>query len=157
MKSFPDALDVDATGMRVAIVAARFNEAVVGPLLECATQTLRQAGANDDDVAVHRVPGAFELPLAARLLARSGDFDGIVALGAVIRGETPHFDFVCNEAARGINQVALEFELPVGFGVITALSDEQAMARAGGRVGNKGEEATRAVIEMIALARTLKR
>lgn len=157
MKSFPDALDVNASGMRVAIVAARFNDDVVGPLLDCAVETLRNAGASDRDVVVHRVPGAFELPLAARLLARTGNFDGIVALGAVIRGETPHFDFVCNEAARGINDVSLEFELPVGFGVITALSDEQAMARAGGAVGNKGEEATRAVIEMIALARTLKK
>ncbi len=157
MKTFPDALGVRAEGMRVAIVAARFNDDVVSPLIDAARATLLNAGAGSDQITVLRVPGAYELPLAAKWLADSGQFDGIVALGAVIRGETPHFDFVCNEAARGLTDVSLAHGLPVGFGVITADDAAQAMARAGGNVGNKGEEATLAVIEMIALGRTLKR
>lgn len=157
MKSFPEASGVRADGMCVAIVAARFNDDVVSPLIDGARATLLEAGANDEDIVTLRVPGAFELPLAAKWLAQSGIYDGIVALGAVIRGETPHFDYVCNEAARGLNNVALDHGIPVGFGVITADDADQAMARAGGAVGNKGEEATLAVIEMIELARTHRR
>ena len=157
MKSFPQASGVRADGMCVAIVAARFNDDVVAPLVECAHNTLLQSGANAEDLVTLRVPGAFELPLAAQWLAGSGIYDGIVALGAVIRGETPHFDYVCGEAARGLTDVSLRHEIPVGFGLITADTPEQAMARAGGSVGNKGEEAALAVIEMIALGRTHRR
>lgn len=155
VKSFPEKTDAQIGGRRIAIVAARFNQAVVDPLVEGAKRTLVSAGAAAADINVLRVPGAFELPLAAKWLAEQGSVDGIVALGAVIRGETPHFDFVCNEAARGLNNVALAHGLPVGFGVITADSDEQALARAGGAVGNKGEEAALAVIEMLVLHRCL--
>ena len=156
MKSFPAPISIDASGMRVALVAARFNEDIVAPMLDSARDTLVQAGAKVDNIEIRHVPGAFELPLAAKLLAQSGDYDGIVALGAVIRGETPHFDFVCSESARGLCEVSLGYSLPVGFGVITVNDHAQAKARAGGAVGNKGEEATRAVIEMIALARELR-
>ena len=156
MKSFPDPVSIDASGMRVALVGARFNDDIVAPLLDCAFDTLVQAGASAADIVRMRVPGAFELPLAAKLLAQSGRFDGIVALGAVIRGETPHFDFVSGECARGIGEVQLAYGLPVGFGVITPDNHAQAQARAGGAVGNKGEEAALAVIEMIALARELQ-
>ncbi|MEM6639298.1 MAG: 6,7-dimethyl-8-ribityllumazine synthase [Pseudomonadota bacterium] len=157
MKSFPDAMGIRVDGARVAVVAARFNAEVVEPLVDKALATLDAAGVSDDHRPVFRVPGAYELPLAAKWLAEQGRCDGIVALGAVIRGETPHFDFVCNEAARGLNDVALTHGLPVGFGVITADSDAQAMARAGGAVGNKGEEAALAVIEMVDLSRRLHR
>lgn len=157
MKSFPEPTGLRAEGMCVALVAARFNDDVVAPMLECAHGTLVEAGANAEDIVTVRVPGAYELPLAAKWLADSGIYDGIVALGAVIRGETPHFDYVCTEAARGLNEVALTHQIPVGFGVITADNAGQAQARAGGDVGNKGEEATLAVIEMITLARTHRR
>jgi len=156
VKSFPDPIAIDASGMCVALVAARFNQDIVEPMLECAHGTLVNAGANAEDIVTRHVPGAFELPLAAKLLAQTGIYDGIVALGAVIRGETPHFDFVCSEAARGLCDVSLGFSLPVGFGVITVNDHAQAKARSGGSVGNKGEEATRAVIEMIALAREIR-
>lgn len=149
MKSGPAPQTLTARGSRIAIVAARWNDAVVAPMLACAEEILDKADA--DVVEVLRVPGAFELPLAAKWLARSGDYDGIVALGAVIRGETPHFDYVCNECARGLSDVQLEYDVPVGFGLITADDMAQAMARAGGAVGNKGEEATLAALEMIAL------
>ncbi|MFK7886667.1 MAG: 6,7-dimethyl-8-ribityllumazine synthase [Gammaproteobacteria bacterium] len=149
MKSTPAAQAFNAQGMRIAVIAARWNDDVVAPMLECAESMLSKA-----NVATHatfRVPGAYELPLAAKWLAQGGEFDGIVALGAVIRGETPHFEYVCNECARGLSDVQLEYDVPVGFGLVTANNDAQAMARAGGAVGNKGEEATLAVIEMIAL------
>jgi 6,7-dimethyl-8-ribityllumazine synthase len=153
VKSTPQAINVSARDMRVAIVAARWNDDVVAPMLTCAQDTLAQAEASTVDT--FRVPGAYELPLAAKWLARGGDYDGVVALGAVIRGETPHFDYVCNECARGLSDVQLEYDVPVGFGLVTANTPEQALARAGGAVGNKGEEATLAVIEMIALGRQL--
>ena len=134
---------------RVAVVAARFNAFVVDRLVEGALSTLRAHGFGEPDVDLSRVPGAFELPVAAETLAATGSYRGIIALGAVIRGETPHFDFVAGECARGLTDVSLRHGLPVAMGVITCDDVDQARARAGGNVGNKGEEATLAALEMM--------
>lgn len=135
----------DARGLKFAVVVARFNSAITEKLLEGAREALTQAGA--DGIEVFHVPGAFELPLAAKWLAHGG-YSAIIALGAVIRGETPHFDFVAGEAARGLQQVALECNIPVAFGVLTTDTLEQAEARAGGKHGNKGHDAAMTAIEM---------
>ena len=140
---------LDGSGQRLAIVVSRFNEIVTEPLLRGAIATARDRGIDDEALDVVRVPGAFELPQAARRLAEQGAYDAIVCLGAVVRGETPHFDYVCSEAARGITLVSQEFNLPVTFGVLTCDTMEQARARAGGSAGNKGDEAMRAAIEMV--------
>jgi 6,7-dimethyl-8-ribityllumazine synthase len=134
----------DARGLRFAIVVARFNSHITGKLLEGAQEALHKADAQTVDVFY--VPGAFELPLAAKHLAEN--YDAIVALGAVIRGETPHFDYVAGEAARGLQQIALETGVPVSFGVLTTDTLEQAEARAGGSHGNKGHDAAMTAIEM---------
>ncbi len=131
----------DARGRRFAVVAARFNEVVVRPLVDGALGCFRAHGIADEDLHVVWVPGAFEIPLAAKRLASSGLFDGIVCLGAVIRGQTAHFDYVAGEAARGIQTVALETGVPVAFGVLTTETMEQALDRAGGKHGNKGWDA----------------
>lgn len=144
-----------ARDARFAVVAARFNDLVVTRLVEAAVDTLRRHGAAAADIDLVRVPGAFELPLVARRLAQSRRYDGLVMLGAVIRGETPHFDFVCTECAAGLNRVALEFDLPVGFGVLTCDTVDQALARAGGKAGNKGNEAALAVLETVNLLRQI--
>src|ERR1700689_1211471 len=138
--------NADARGLKFAIVAARFNGAITQKLLEGARDALKRAEADRFDEFL--VPGAFELPLAAKKLAQSGGYDGIIALGAVIRGETPHFDYVAGEAARGLQQVALETGVPVSFGVLTTDTVEQAEARAGGSRGNKGHDAAMTAIEM---------
>jgi 6,7-dimethyl-8-ribityllumazine synthase len=135
----------DARGLKFAIVVARFNSAITEKLLEGAREALTKNGARD--VEIFYVPGAFELPLAAKWLAHGG-YSAIIALGAVIRGETPHFDFVAGEAARGLQQVALECNIPVAFGVLTTDTVEQAEARAGGKHGNKGYDAAMTAIEM---------
>ncbi len=145
-----------ARGVRMVILAARFNEMIVRNLVEGATDMLRRQGADDADIHVVRVPGAFELPLAARQLAGLKRYDGIVALGAVIRGQTPHFDFVCGECAAGLNRVSIEHSLPIGFGVLTCDTVDQALARAGGKFGNKGADTVLATLEMINLLRQLK-
>ena len=137
----------DLAGARVAIVAARFNAGVVDALLAGAEQTLARHGVRTE---VSRVPGAFELPFAARRLAVSGRFEAVITLGAVIRGGTPHFDYVCAESARGVMQAGLDADLPVVFGVLTCDDQAQAAARAGGDEGNKGHEAALAALEMIA-------
>ena len=137
-------------GARFAIVAARFNERMSKRLLAGAQRALSSAGVADDAVEVHWVPGSFELPQAAALLARTRRYAGIVCVGCVIKGETPHFDFVAGQAAAGIQQVALETGVPTTFGVITALTEEQALARSGGEVGNRGQEAAEAALEMAA-------
>jgi len=137
----------NGAGRRVAVVVSRFNELITERLRDGAVQTAIESGVPEDRIDVVWVPGAFELPMAARQLARSGDYDAIACVGAVIRGETPHFDFVAGEAARGIMDVALETGLPVTFGVITADNIEQALARAGGAVGHKGREAMLAALE----------
>lgn len=138
--------DLDARGLTFAIVVARFNGAITGKLLDGAREALQKAGATGHQV--FHVPGAFELPLAAMKLARRGGFDAIIALGAVVRGETPHFDYVAGEAARGLQRVALDTGVPVAFGVLTTDTWEQAEARAGGAAGNKGFDAAMTAIEM---------
>ena len=147
--------EFDIAGARFGIVAARFNGRVVSRLLEATLDTLAEHGLNRDEILVVRVPGAFELPLAARWIARRGAADAIVALGAVIRGDTPHFDYVCAEAARGIQAASIENDVPVVFGVLTCDDQAQADARAGGAHGNKGREAALAALEMVSLRRRL--
>ncbi|QDP01804.1 6,7-dimethyl-8-ribityllumazine synthase [Thalassotalea sp. PS06] len=139
-----------AQGKKFAIVVSRFNSFIVESLLEGAIDALKRQGqVNDDDITVVRVPGAYELPVAAKRLAKKGDFDAIIAIGAVIRGGTPHFDFVAGECNKGLAQVAMEFDTPVAFGVITTDSIEQAIERAGTKAGNKGAEAALSAIEMV--------
>ena len=147
--------EYDTAGARVGIVAARFNDGVVSRLIDGALDTLARYGLDRDEVPVVRVPGAFELPLAARWLARRGDLDAVIALGAVIRGDTPHFDYVCAEAARGIQAASVETDVPAIFGVLTCDDRAQADARAGGGHGNKGSEAALAALEMVSLRRRL--
>lgn len=136
------------SGRRIAVVVSRFNESVTQKLVDGAMDALTRHDTRFDDIDVVWVPGAWELPAAARLLLSSERYDAIVALGAVIRGETPHFDYVAGEAARGLAQVSAEFETPVGFGLLTCDNMEQAEARSGGTHGNKGWDAAIAVLEM---------
>jgi 6,7-dimethyl-8-ribityllumazine synthase len=143
----------DASGMRVAIVVARFNRDITEKLLEGAEATLRKRDAAD--VTVTWVPGAYELPLVAKRLAESGTADAVVCLGAVIRGETAHFEYVAGEAAAGITRASLDTGVPVIFGVLTVDNREQALDRLGGKDGHKGEEAALTAIEMVALLRRL--
>lgn len=144
-----------ATDLRLAVVAARFNHFITDRLVEGALQTISLHGGNSDDVAVIQVPGAFELPIAAQKLAKSGKYDAIIALGAVIRGATPHFDFVAAASAKGIASVSLETGIPIGFGVLTTDTVDQAIERAGSKAGNKGEEAALTAIEMANLLKSL--
>lgn len=133
---------------RIAVVVSRFNEAVTQKLVDGAIDALTRHDTAFDDIDIVWVPGAWELPAAARLLLASGRYNALVALGAVIRGETPHFDYVAGEAARGLAQASAEFETPVGFGLLTCDTTEQAEARAGGAHGNKGWDAALAALEM---------
>ena len=142
-----DAGSVDATTVRLGVVAARFNGDIVERLLDGALEALTSNGADRGAIDIIRVPGAFEVPVALRVMAASGRYDALVALGTVIRGDTPHFDFVAGEAARGCQQVALEFGVPIGFGILTTDTLEQAEERAGGAVGNKGAEAALSAVE----------
>jgi 6,7-dimethyl-8-ribityllumazine synthase len=147
--------DLRVGDLRIALVASRFNEAVVGRLVKGAVDALVAQGANPAGLELAWVPGAYDLPLIARRLADSGRFDAIVALGAVIRGETAHFDFVAGECAAGLSRVAGETGVPVAFGVLTTENEEQAMERAGGSEGNKGADAALAAIELANLLRKL--
>jgi 6,7-dimethyl-8-ribityllumazine synthase len=147
--------DLSGKGRRVAIAASRFNELVTRRLVEGAIGMLARHGVAGEDVTTAWVPGAFELPLACRWLAQSGRFDAVIAVGAVIRGDTPHFDHVCEQAARGIADAGVATDLPVVFGVLTCDSLEQALERAGGKAGNKGAEAATAALEMIGLRRAI--
>ena len=140
--------DPGALGLRFGIVASRFNDFIVDRLLKAALETLVGAGADAEDLDVVRVPGAFEIPLALKLLAGGDRYDGLLAIGCVIRGETPHFDYVAGEASRGTADVSLAHRIPVGFGILTVDTIEQAKARSGPGSGNKGAEAALAVIEM---------
>ncbi|MDH5179119.1 MAG: 6,7-dimethyl-8-ribityllumazine synthase [Gammaproteobacteria bacterium] len=142
-------------GARIALVVARFNSFVVESLLSGAVDTLKRHGAQDADLEIVRVPGAFELPLAVQKLAMSKKYDGIVALGAVIRGGTPHFDYVAGECVKGMAQVMMQHSIPVAFGVLTVDTIEQAIERAGTKAGNKGAEAAMSTIEMVNLLRKL--
>jgi 6,7-dimethyl-8-ribityllumazine synthase len=145
--------DLDATGMRFAIVAARFNREVTEPLCVGAEQTLRTRGAAE--VAVARVPGAFELPLVAKRYAQSGTVDAVVCIGAVIRGDTAHFEYVAGECAAGVTRASLDTGIPIAFGVLTVEDRAQAFDRVGGTEGHKGEEAAETAIEMVSLLRRL--
>ncbi|MEX2502950.1 MAG: 6,7-dimethyl-8-ribityllumazine synthase [Trueperaceae bacterium] len=143
------------TGLRIGIVAARFNDLITRRLLDGASDALRRSGVAGDDVAVVWVPGAVEIPLAATRLAASGRFDAVIALGAVIRGSTSHFDHVCGIVASGVARAAHDTGVPVAFGVLTTDTIEQAIERAGTKAGNAGETAARSAIEMATLLRTL--
>jgi 6,7-dimethyl-8-ribityllumazine synthase len=146
----------DAAGLRFGIVVSKFNKFVTSRLLAAAVETLKNAGAADEALEVVRVPGAFEIPLAARALARTGRFDAVLCLGAVIRGETPHFDYISAEASRGIAQLALECDLPVIFGVLTTNTVAQAIERADPAKHNRGAEAAKTAIEMVTLLREVQ-
>jgi len=141
---------------RFAVVAARFNEAISKKLADGAVGALQSGGVAPGQIDTHWVPGSFELPQAALALARTGRYTGIVCVGVVIRGETPHFDFVAGVAAHGLSRVALDTGVPVTFGVITSLTEAQAWERAGGVVGHRGEEAARAALEMAVWKRDLR-
>jgi 6,7-dimethyl-8-ribityllumazine synthase len=143
-------------GHRFAVIVSRFNELVTQRLLEGALDAFRRQGLPDGDVETAWVPGTFEIPVVAKKLAQTGRFHAIVALGAVIRGETPHFDYVAGEAAKGIAQVALETGVPVIFGIVTAENLEQALERAGAKMGNKGFDAALTAIEMANLMSAIK-
>jgi 6,7-dimethyl-8-ribityllumazine synthase len=143
----PQPAAVEGAGLRVGVVAARFNGEIVDRLLEGAIAALDGAGVAPGDRVVVRVPGAWEIPVALETLAATGGWHALVALGAVVRGDTPHFDYVAGECSRGVMDVALRHRLPVGFGVLTCDDREQALARAGGAAGNKGAEAARAALE----------
>jgi 6,7-dimethyl-8-ribityllumazine synthase len=152
-KASEDALD--GSGMRVAVVAGRFNDHVTAPLLEGALGWLDGHGVPRAGVPVYWVPGAFEIPLVAKRLAESGEIDAVVCLGAVIRGGTPHFEYVAGECAAGVSRAALDTGVPCAFGVLTTDDLDQAQARAGGAEGNKGEEAAATAVEMVHLLRAL--
>jgi 6,7-dimethyl-8-ribityllumazine synthase len=151
----PSPLRADARGLRVILLRSTFNAAVVDGLLEGAREALRTMGARDEDVTVADVPGAFELPLVAAAAARSGRFDAVVALGAVIRGETDHYEHIAREAASGLAAVARETGVPVGFGVLTVTREAQARARSRPGPGNKGAEAARAAVATARLLASL--
>ena len=138
-------------GMRVAIVAARFNEIIVNKLLGGAVDGLVRHGVDENNITAAWVPGAFEIPLAASKLANSGKYDAVICVGAVIRGDTSHYDYVCNEVSKGVAQVGLQSGIPVLFGVITTENIEQAIARAGSKAGNKGYDCALGAIEMVNL------
>ena len=146
----------EGAGRRVAVIVSRFNETVTTALGEGAVNTLVEQGVAFDDIDVLVVPGAWELPAAARSALASGRYDALVIVGAVVRGETPHFDFVAGEASRAIMQLGLEYELPIGFGLLTTDTMEQALARAGGDHGNKGRDAALAALEMADLLARLE-
>ncbi len=142
-------------GLRVGIVISRFNHVFTRELLEGALDRLLRLGVQEEDIRVAWVPGAFEVPRAVKVLAESGEVDGVVALAVVIRGATPHFEYVAAEVAKGIAKLSLELPVPVSFGVITADTQEQALERAGGKLGNKGAQAAEALVEMVRLEEDL--
>jgi len=148
---------MDARGLRFALVASRFNDALVARLVDGAVDCLRRHGAEPADLTLVRVPGSFEIPLAAHKLARSGRHDAVICLGALVRGETPHFDLIAAEVSRGVGAAALGAGVPVTFGVVTAETAEQASDRAGGKMGNRGFDAALAAIEMADLMRRLEK
>ena len=147
--------DLIATDLKISFVVSRFNEFVCERLLEGALDSLVRHGGNKDEVTVLRVPGAFELPLAAKKMAESGKFDAVVCLGAVIRGETSHYDYICANASSGIASVSLETGVPVSFGLLTTETLEQAIERSGSKSGNQGRYATECAIEMARLIKQI--
>lgn len=144
-----------AEGLKFGIVASRFNEFITNKLLEGAIDGLKRHGVADDDIAVAWVPGAFEIPMVAKKMAESGNYDAVISVGAVIRGSTPHFDYVASEVSKGIAQVGMTTGVPAIFGVITTENIEQAIERAGTKSGNKGFEAAESAIEMANLLRSM--
>lgn len=140
-------------GFKVAIVAARFNAFVVDRLVDGAVDALTRTGCKDEDITVYRAPGAFEIPQVLRRVVDMGVYDAVICLGAVIRGGTPHFEYICSAVTRGINGIALTSSIPIAFGVLTTDTTDQAVERAGIKGGNKGAEAAMAVIEMVNLLR----
>jgi 6,7-dimethyl-8-ribityllumazine synthase len=148
--------DFNARGLRFGIVASRFNDFIVDRLVDAAVDTLTKHGVTPSDIEVVRVPGAFETPLAIKKLAATRRFNALIALGCVIRGATPHFDYVAGEASSGIARVSLEHELPIAFGVLTVDTIEQAIERAGTKGGNKGADAALAAIQMATLLKKLE-
>ena len=148
--------EVLARDLRFAFVAARFNDFVVEPLIRGALDALKRHGSSEKQIEIVRVPGAFDIPIVARKLALSRRYDALIALGAVVRGQTPHFDYVAGECASGLARIALESGVPIAFGVLTTDTMEQAVDRAGGKAGNKGADAALAAIEMANLLRRLE-
>ncbi|TGB02662.1 6,7-dimethyl-8-ribityllumazine synthase [Halobacillus salinus] len=144
------------TGLKIGIVVGRFNDFITSKLYEGAIDALRRHGVDTDEVEVAYVPGAFEIPLVANQMAKTGKFDAVITLGAVIRGSTPHFDYVCSEAAKGVSQASQQSGTPVIFGVITTDTIEQAIERAGTKAGNKGWEAATGAIEMATLMKNFQ-
>ncbi|MFB6362559.1 6,7-dimethyl-8-ribityllumazine synthase [Paenibacillus elgii] len=143
-------------GLKYGIVVGRFNEFITNKLLGGALDALKRHGVQEDEVEIAWVPGAFEIPLIAQKMAESGKYDAVITLGAVIRGSTPHFDYVCNETAKGVAAISLKTGIPVIFGVLTTDSIEQAVERAGTKAGNKGWEAASSAIEMANLTKQLR-
>jgi len=142
-------------GVRIALLVSRFNSFIVESLLSGAVDTLKRHGAEERELQIIRVPGAYEMPIAAKRLAASQRYDAIIALGAVIRGGTPHFEYVAGECTKGLSQVSLQHDIPIAFGVLTVDSIEQAIERAGTKAGNKGAEAALSAIEMINVLREI--
>ncbi|HBE10631.1 MAG: 6,7-dimethyl-8-ribityllumazine synthase [Eubacterium sp.] len=147
--------NVVAEGIKVGIVAARFNEFIVSKLVGGAEDGLVRHGVKEEDITVAWVPGAFEIPLIAKKMVKSGKYDAIICLGTVIRGQTSHYDYVCNEVSKGIAQVSLESEIPVMFGILTTENIEQAIERAGTKAGNKGYDCALGAIEMVNLIKNI--
>jgi len=144
-----------AQGMRFGIAASRFNDFITARLIDGAIDAITRAGGEEKEIRIVRVPGAFELPLAAKKMAKSGKYDAVICLGAVIRGATPHFEYISSEVAKGIAMVGLETEVPISFGVLTTDTIEQAIERAGAKMGNKGWDAAMTAIEMVDLFKNL--
>lgn len=144
-----------AESVKIGIVCARFNEFITSRLLGGALDGLKRRGVDDDDVSVAWVPGAFEIPIVAKRMAKSGKYDAVICLGAVIRGSTSHYDYVCSEVSKGIAAVELETGVPVMFGVLTTENIEQAIERAGSKAGNKGSECAEGAVEMVNLLREI--
>ena len=154
MKTFEGTLV--SQGINIGIVAARFNDFIVSRLIGGCEDTLLRHGVREEDISLAWVPGAFEIPLIASKMAKSGKFDAVIALGSVIRGSTSHYDYVCSEVSKGIANVSLNSDVPVLFGVLTTDSIEQAIERAGSKAGNKGSECAQGAIEMVNLIRALE-
>lgn len=146
-----------ADGVKIGIVAARFNEFIVSKLISGALDGLKRHNVKEDDIDLAWVPGAFEIPLIAGKMAQSGRYDAVICLGAVIRGATSHYDYVCNEVSKGIAQVSLRTEIPVLFGVVTTENIEQAIERAGTKAGNKGYDCALSAIEMVQLMKEMEK
>lgn len=143
------------TNANIAIVASRYNSFIVDRLVDAAIQLLEENNVSSDSITLVKVPGAFEIPMAVDALAKTQKYDGIITLGAVIRGETPHFDYICTECARGVNQVSLDYHIPVAFGVLTVDTTDQALDRSGQEESNKGAEAAATLLEMINVVREI--